>query len=100
MVERQAVHDIRSSGAEAHVMDGLALHHRAWLAARRRAFLAAALLFSASTLSFAVGNAISFGIGAYLSTQRLITLWTVYLLFRYTDILRQPIYHVQHDLDH
>ncbi len=91
--------DIRSSGAEAHVMDGLALHHRAWLAARRRAFLAGTLLFSASTLSFAVGNAMSFGIGAYLWSQGAITLGTVYLLFRYTDMLRQPIEQVRRELE-
>jgi ATP-binding cassette subfamily B protein len=91
--------DIRSSGAEAHVMDGLALHHRAWLAARRRASLAGTLLFSASTLSFAVGNAISFGVGAYLWSIGVITLGTVYLLFRYTDMLRQPIEQVRRELE-
>ena len=91
--------DIRSSGAEAHVMDGLALHHRAWLAARQRAFLAGTLLFSTSTLSFAIGNAISFGVGAYLWTQGIITLGTVYLLFRYTDMLRHPIEQLRRELE-
>jgi len=91
--------DIRSSGAEAHVMDGLALHHRSWLAARRRAFLAGTLLFSTTTLSFAVGNAISFGIGAYLWSLGVITLGTVYLLFRYTDMLRHPIEQVRRELE-
>src|SRR6195256_3754275 len=39
LAERLAgTEDIRSSGAEAYVMSGLAWHHRAWLFARRRAF--------------------------------------------------------------
>ena len=36
--------DIRSSGAEAHVMDELAWHHRAWLRSRRNAIYAGAVL--------------------------------------------------------
>src|ERR1700704_2196935 len=54
--------DIRSSGAEAHVMDGLALHHRALLPARRHAFLAVTVLETTSLMAFAIGNAVSFGI--------------------------------------
>src|SRR5205823_12643641 len=38
--------DIRSSGAETHVMDGLAWHHRAWLRSRRKAVYAGTVLFS------------------------------------------------------
>jgi ABC-type multidrug transport system fused ATPase/permease subunit len=91
--------DIRSSGAEAHVMSGLAMHHRAWLAARRRAVYAGTVLFSATILMFAVGNAVSFGVGAYLWSLGVITLGTVYLLFHYTDMLRRPIEQLRRELE-
>ena len=42
--------------------------------------------------------AISFGIGAYLWSLGVITLGTVYLLFRYTDMLRHPIEQVRQRL--
>jgi ATP-binding cassette subfamily B protein len=91
--------DIRSSGAEAHVMSGLAMHHRAWLAVRRRAVYAGTVLFSATILMFAVGNAVSFGVGAYLWSLGVITLGTVYLLFHYTDMLRRPIEQLRRELE-
>jgi len=91
--------DIRSSGAEAHVMDGLALHHRALLPARRRAFLAGTVLWTTSIMTFAIGNAVSFGVGAYLWTIGAITLGTVYLLFHYTDMLRRPIEELRRELE-
>ena len=91
--------DIRSSGAETHVMNGLALHHRAWLAARRKAVLAWTVLWSTTTLTFAIGNAIAFGAGAYLWSIGAITLGTVYLLFHYTDMLRRPIEQFRRELD-
>ncbi len=91
--------DIRSSGAETHVMDGLAWHHRAWLASRRQAIYAGTVLWSMTILIFAVGNAVSFGIGAYLWSLGVITLGTVYLLFHYTDMLRRPIEQLRRELE-
>jgi ATP-binding cassette subfamily B protein len=91
--------DIRSSGAEAHVMNGLAMHHRAWLAARRQASYAGTVLWSTSILLFAAGSAIAFGVGAYLWSLGAITLGTVYLLFHYTDMLRRPIEQLRRELE-
>jgi ABC-type multidrug transport system fused ATPase/permease subunit len=91
--------DIRSSGAEQHVMDGLAWHHRAWLFSRRRAFVAGTVLWSMTVLIFAIGNAVSFGVGAYLWSLGAITLGTVYLLFHYTDMLRRPIEQLRRELE-
>jgi len=100
LAERLAgTEDIRSSGAEAHVMSGLAWHHRAWLFARRRAFVAGTVLWSMTVLIFAIGNAVSFGIGAYLWSLGVITLGTVYLLFHYTDMLRRPIEQLRRELE-
>ncbi|HKY52523.1 MAG TPA: ABC transporter ATP-binding protein, partial [Candidatus Limnocylindria bacterium] len=91
--------DIRSSGAETHVMDGLALLHRSWLSAWRRSIFAGTVLWSTSILTFAVGTAIAFGVGAYLWTLGAITLGTVYLLFHYTDMLRRPLEQIRRELD-
>jgi ATP-binding cassette subfamily B protein len=91
--------DIRSSGAERHVMNELTFHHRAWLTARRRAIYAGTFLWSTTILLFAVGNAIAFGVGAYLWSLGAITLGTVYLLFHYTDMLRRPIEQFRRELE-
>ena len=91
--------DIRSSGAETHVMNGLALNHRAWLAARRQASYAGTVLWSTTIILFAVGSAIAFGVGAYLWSLGAITLGTVYLLFHYTDMLRRPIEQLRRELE-
>jgi ATP-binding cassette subfamily B protein len=100
LAERLAgTEDIRSSGAEKHVMAGLAWHHRAWLAARRQAIYAGTVLWSMTIVIFAVGNAVSFGIGAYLWSLGVITLGTVYLLFHYTDMLRRPIEQLRRELE-
>jgi ATP-binding cassette subfamily B protein len=91
--------DIRSSGAETHVMNGLTFHHRAWLAARRNAWRALSVLWSTTIVLFAVGSAIAFGVGAYLWSLGAITLGTVYLLFHYTDMLRRPIEQFRRELE-
>jgi ATP-binding cassette subfamily B protein len=91
--------DIRSSGAETHVMNELTFHHRAWLDARRRAVYAGTFIWSTTILLFAIGNAVAFGIGAYLWSLGAITLGTVYLLFHYTDMLRRPIEQFRRELE-
>ena len=100
LVERLAgTEDIRSSGAETHVMAGLAWHHRAWLKSRREAVYAWTVLLSTTTLMFAVGNAVAFGVGAYLWTLGVITIGTVYLIFHYTNMLRHPIEQLRRELE-
>jgi ATP-binding cassette subfamily B protein len=91
--------DIRSSGAGAHVMAGLAWHHRAWLKSRRQAIYAGTILWSMTIIIFAVGNAVAFGVGAYLWSLGVITIGTVYLLFHYTDMLRRPIEQLRRELE-
>lgn len=91
--------DIRSSGAETHVLNGLARHHRSLFAARRSAVLALTVIFSTTTVTFALGNAIAFGVGGYLWTTGAITLGTVYLFFHYTELLRRPIEQLRQELE-
>ena len=91
--------DIRSSGAEAHVMNGLALQHRAVFAARKHAVAGVAVIWAVTTLTFAAGSAMAFGVGGYLWSVGAITLGTVYLLFHYTEMLRRPIEHLRQELE-
>jgi ATP-binding cassette subfamily B protein len=91
--------DIRSSGAETHVLNGLALHHRDWLAARRKAMFGVGLIWSSTILTFAVGNAVAFAVGGYLWTIGAISVGTVYLLFYYTELLRRPIESFRRELE-
>lgn len=91
--------DIRSSGAETHILNGLALHHREWLAARRGAMLGTSTLWASTILTFAVGNAVAFAVGGYLWTIGAITVGTVYLLFYYTELLRRPIESLRREME-
>jgi ATP-binding cassette subfamily B protein len=91
--------DIRSSGAETHVLNGLALHHRDWLAARRKAMFGVGLIWSSTILTFAVGNAVAFAVGGYLWSIGAISVGTVYLLFYYTELLRRPIESFRRELE-
>src|SRR2546428_10570124 len=57
----------------------------------RRAWLRGTLMWATTAGLLAVGNAIAFGMGAYLLRQGVITLGTVYLFFHYTEMLRRPL---------
>ena len=57
------------------------------------------VLWATTILSFAVGNAVAFGIGAYLWSLGVITIGTVYLIFHYTDMLRRPIEQLRRELE-
>ena len=91
--------DVRSSGAEWHVLNELALHHRAWLAARRSATLRFTIVGSTTIVTFATAHALAFAVGGYLWSSGAITLGTVYLLFHYTELLRRPIEQLRHELE-
>ena len=91
--------DIRSNGAEWHVLNGLALHHREWLATRRRAMLRWAIVDSSTIVTFSFGHAMAFGLGGYLWLSGQITLGTVYLLFYYVEQLRRPIEQLRRELE-
>src|SRR5688572_33051665 len=56
-------------------------------------------MWSTTTILFATGSAVAFGVGAYLWSLGAITLGTVYLLFHYTDMLRRPIEQFRRELE-
>ncbi len=83
--------DIRASGAVPYVMRRLYEALRNQLEKSRRAWLRGTMMWATTAGLLVVGNAIAFGMGAYLLRHGIITLGTVYLFFGYTEMLRRPL---------
>ncbi len=83
--------DIQGVGAGRAVFHKLHDMFRSWYPMARRAELAGMVLWMTSTFVFALGAALSFGLGAYLYGRGEATIGSVYLLFHYTQLLRRPI---------
>lgn len=83
--------DVRSSGATAYTMRRFYERSRALLWRRLKAALLGSSTFSTTLVLFAVGTATALGFGVYLFQEGAITLGTVYLIFRYTELLTRPI---------
>ncbi len=90
--------DIRSSGAGAFVLRRCAEVMRVWLAVTRRAAMWGYGLAATSQGLFALGTAAAFAISAALFTSGALTIGTVYLVFQYTEMLRQPAEKIRHEL--
>ena len=82
--------DIRSSGAGAFVLRRCAEAMRVWLAAIRRAQMRGYALAATSEGLFGLGMAAAMALSAMLYRDGALTLGTVYLIFRYTEMLRAP----------
>ena len=83
--------DIRSSGSVPYVISRFYLRMRDILVKSRRAWLRGTMMWATTAGLLAVGNALAFGMGAYLLRAGIITLGTVYLFFHYTEMLRRPL---------
>ncbi|HEX5690970.1 MAG TPA: ABC transporter ATP-binding protein, partial [Roseiflexaceae bacterium] len=83
--------DLRSSGATGYVMHRFGEHLRGWLPLQRRAGLAGYSMWTTTMGIFALGNALALGLGVSLWARGELTVGTVYLIFYYTELLRQPI---------
>jgi ATP-binding cassette subfamily B protein len=71
---------------------------RRWLPIRLKANLAGYSMWMTNAGVFAVGTMVAFGMGAYLWQIGAITLGTVYLIYHYTELLRDPIAQLRHQL--
>ncbi|MEO7908611.1 MAG: ABC transporter ATP-binding protein [Roseiflexaceae bacterium] len=90
--------DIRSSAATGYVMRQFYALLRGWLPLERRAGIAGYSMWMTTLLLFAGGNALAFVLGAYLYRVGTITIGTVYIIFYYTELLRQPIEQIRTQL--
>lgn len=82
---------IRSSGATGHIMHRFFRLMQRVYSSNARSINFMTLMWTTSLTIFTVGNAIAFGLGAYLYTTGAVTAGTVYLIFHYTELLRRPI---------
>ena len=83
--------DIRPNGGVAYVLrrffDHARLHFRKFIQAN----LIGTVMFGSSMILFAIGSALALGLGAYLYLQSLVSLGTIFMIFRYTELLTRPI---------
>jgi ABC-type multidrug transport system fused ATPase/permease subunit len=90
--------DIRSSGAGAFVLRRCAEVMRSWLVATRRAQMRGYALVASSQGLFALGTIAAFALSAMLFLGGTLTIGTVYLIFRYTEMLRQPTEQIRNEV--
>ena len=83
--------DIRANGGVAYTMRRLLERTRALFYAQLKANVVGPSTWALSLLLFSVGTALALGLGAYLFQAGVITIGTVYLIFRYTELIQQPI---------
>lgn len=89
---------IRSSGAEGYVMGRFyeLLRHTTWASARSS--MTRLIMWGSFISIFALGDAVTLGVAAYLYQQGRISLGTVYLLFHYTQLLGTPLEQIRTQL--
>ena len=90
--------DIRSSGAEGFVLRRCAQRMRTWLTATVRAQIRGYGLVATTEAMFGLGAATAIGLSCMLYRDGALTLGAVYLLFRYTEMLRQPTEQIRNEI--
>ena len=83
--------DVRANGSGDYAIRRVDDASRSWLWISMRAQALALWVPTTAMGMFALGYALSLGIGAYLYLQGSATIGTVFLFFQYTDLLRRPI---------
>lgn len=86
-----ATEDLRANGATGYVLQRFHTFLQRWLPIQTKANLAGYSMWMTNVGVFAIGTMIAFGVSAYLWQQGVITLGTVYLIYHYTELLRDPI---------
>lgn len=83
--------DVRANGAKSYVMHRFHTILQGWLPIFHKARFASTILWGTTNGIFTLGTAIALSVGAYLWSQNIITIGTVYLLYYYTNLLSEPI---------
>ena len=90
--------DVRSSGASAFVLRRCAEVMRSWLAATLKAQMWGYTMLATSQGLFALGTAFAFALSAMLYSSGTLTIGVVYLIFQYTEMLRQPTDQIRREI--
>lgn len=83
--------DIRGNGAAAFMLHRFTGIMRRWLPHTVRAYLGWVGLWSTNIVVFAVGTALVYWLGSLFLGRGSLTIGAVYLVFHYTEMLRQPL---------
>ncbi len=90
--------DVRASRAKAFVLRRWAGLMRTWLATRMRAQMRGYGMVSTVTLIFGLGIAFALALSAMLYHDGSLTIGAAYLVFRYTEMLRQPTEQIRNEI--
>ena len=91
--------DIRASGASGYILHRFEDILREWFPLRRKALMAFSMIWTTTLLLFTFGTGFSFGLGYMLWSAGAITAGTVYLIFNYTELMRQPIEQIRTQME-
>ena len=83
--------DVRANGAVAYVLRRFSQQSRPVLRNWSLSAGVGVLSFGSTWVLFAIGSALSLALGAYLFLHGLVSIGTVFLIFRYADLLTQPL---------
>jgi ATP-binding cassette subfamily B protein len=83
--------EVRANGAQSYVMRRFYEIMRRWLRIQIKAGMARNAAWAVGIGMYALGNAFAFLLGAHLWHRGAITIGTVYLIVRYTDLLFYPL---------
>lgn len=83
--------DIRANGAVAYVMRQLRKSIRALYRASRKSFIIGNLTWGSTNIFFAMGRVLSLGLGAWLYSDDLITMGTIFMVYQYGNSLQGPL---------
>lgn len=92
--------DVRSRGAEAYVLNKLYQKMRTLFHKDRAASMRGTLVFAAILLIFLIATIMIFIFGSFLFTNNLVTIGTIYLYYRYVEMLRDPLQQISHQFEY
>ncbi|NKB72211.1 MAG: ATP-binding cassette domain-containing protein [Candidatus Latescibacteria bacterium] len=93
------IEDIRSNGAVGYILDRFFSVNRDTYGRVVRSETMSAVLRSITTILFALGHALTMGMGIYLFRQDVLTIGAVYLVFHYTTMLRMPLFQISRQIN-
>jgi len=91
--------DVRANGAKSYVLQRFHKILQGWLPVYHQARFASTILWGTTNGIFTLGTPIALSVGAYLWSQNIITIGTVYLLYYYTNLLNEPIEQIRNQFE-
>jgi ABC-type multidrug transport system fused ATPase/permease subunit len=90
--------DIQASGARGFVLRRCAGLMRQWLGANLRAQMRGYAMVATSQGLFGLGMAFALGLSAILHRDNALSIGAIFLIFRYTEMLRQPTEQIRNEV--